>query len=321
MKINKKGFSLVETLIMISLTGVAVAGLSKAIEKSYVTSNVIETQQITRKFKNSVYHIFNNNCKNFFPNTEPAYYDQNNPAKINKMPYIFNRSNKSESIFKGFIETVDITVSSQNNIHKFNLYYKYSDKAKALRDMKTKDSKACTPTDKKGCYHITCNINYNHNLPTTPCNPLDCIFDDRSKSVLTNLCDDGEFLVRVTGNKANDCLGCPTGETLIGTIKKGGNLEPMCLKRKCPDGEVAVGIKPKPTDPPDPKPVNFIMDCQEVACPSTSQHKVLKLNPVSGKMEMKCEPICHGGQISDPLDNNKCKCPAGKNPDRQGNCV
>ncbi len=310
--------SIVELLLVVSLSSVAVAGLSKAIEKSYVTSNVIETQQITRKFKNSVYHIFNNNCKNFFPNTEPAYYDQNNPAKINKMPYIFNRSNKSESIFKGFIETVDITVSSQNNIHKFNLYYKYSDKATALRNMQTKLGNACTKTDKKGCYHITCNI-HAENLDNPPenddiCNPLDCVLDDSASNVLTPTCPPGKFLAG-----PDNCVGCGAEETLIGTKPNNQNkLEPICLKRACPAGQVAIGINPE-TEMTSANGKHVIeMDCKLVACPSTSQHKVL--NTVTGEME--CKTICHGGQRLKVINGEeKCHCPSSMTLDNNGNCT
>ena len=329
MKNNNKGGSLVELLLVVSLTSVAVAGLSKAIEKSYVTSNVIQTQQVTRDFKNSVYQILNNNCTKFFTD----YPDQNNNEKINNMPYIFNRSNQNESIYKGFIETVDITVSNpdQNRIHTFNLYYKYSDKATALRDMKTKDSKQCTATDKRGCYHITCNINYQcpgvpPNPPTPPqsnsctnnqkptCKSLDCFFDDRSKSVLTNLCDEGDFLVGVTGNKENDCLGCDDNETLIGTKRKNGNLEPMCLKRDCPAGKIATGIIQE--DPDETDPVKFVMNCKEVACENAGEHRVLENGT------MVCKPICHGGQrIKIENGVKKCHCPSSMTLDDDGNCI
>ena len=309
MNINNKGGGLVELLLVVSLSSVAVGGLLKAGQQALLTSNMVKTQQVTREFKNSVYHILNNDCTDILHDDN---LDQNNHEKINEMRPIFYRSDKSKNIFKGFIETVDIIVSEDSDpdtdIYIFTLYYKY-------RDRKTKGGEKCTSNEneKAGCYHVSCNIDREGG----ECNPLDCVFDESSRSILTNPCDPGQFLVRVTGNKENDCLGCTTGETLIGTKLKAGKLEPICLKRDCPVGKVATGIKPDPDNTE-----KFIIDCQEVAC-DEGKHSVLEPDEDdSTKMVMKCKKICHGGQILN--EEEECYCPNENNPDididPNGNC-
>ena len=306
---------LVETLIVMSIAGVAVAGLFKASQQALVTSNMVQTQQVTRDFKNKVYRILNTSCETILATNNRL---TNDTKKIKEMTGIFKRPTPDDTapkinIFEGFIETVDIIIAptdpNTQTIMTFKLYYKYSDKAKALRDMQTRGGAKCTLNDqeKAGCYHISCNIDVHDpdepdhpiNNPPDKCKPLDCVLDNSASSVLTESCEEGEFLAG-PGN----CVKCPAGQFLIGVERDdSGTITANCLQANtCGAEEVAVVKKTGAT---------YSMECVDVVC-DEGEHITYSSGSVT------CKKICHGGQI--PI-NGVCACPENEEMDKQGNCT
>ncbi len=328
MKINNKGTSLVELLVMITIAGIAVSGLLKTSQQALKTTQIIEESKKPKmELKESVYKILSNNCPGTVAFTNlSSISDDSSRVKIlqyktGKELFKFDPdSNKNKTKFGKYIEVVDMRLTDTQT---FYLYYKYTDKAQTLGDQKTRNNKECTKTNLIGCYHLSCemDIHYNNNCTddiTTcqleSCKTINCgITDD----IRNKPCPTGKVLVSFTGDDDVDCVGCPENQVLMGIkTKTDGSKIPECLQtKKCSTGYFAVGTKIKATKS---NVIEYEFDCQEIAC-GEGNHRVLK----NGNME--CIKICHGGQIpkEDPNDSDKeiCDCPAGKSQDEQGNCV
>ena len=338
MKINKKGFSLVETLIVMSITGVAVAGLFKASQQALVTSNVTQTQEDTRNLKENVYQILNNACEtNLNPtNLNPVSTPATGLQKIKKLVFTNNKElfnfdpndvSKNKKKFGKSIQVVDIVlkedtpIADSSNTQKkktFYLYYKYISSSLGAKQTKGGDPNKCIQGgDLSGCYYLSCFMNYeceddcNIKDDLNTCNPLNCSITEINVD-----CPSGEFLVSLTGDKK--CLGCPTNQILIGIKEDKGVKKPKCLLQapKCNTGYFAVGTKIKETKP---DVIEYELDCRKIACDRPGDHNVLVTE--NGTLVMKCKKRCHGGQILN--EDNECYCPKN-NPgitfDHNGNC-
>ena len=333
-KINNKGMSIIELLVLTGVGSVAVFGLVNTSQQVFKTSQLLETNNDANDFQNSVYEILNNKCKDILdpvnlttpPKTLP---DGSRLQNVKTMPKIFdvdapNTPDTPSNMYKQTaIQVVDITLrtpqGANQNTKEFKLFYKYT-----LGDKQTRDGEECTQAanKKKGCYHISCNIDYNCPPPCNNkaniavCNPLDCVVE----GIFDN-CESGEFLVG-----PSQCVGCDNDQTLIGTKEDNAGVKrPVCLEMECKDKEesgqqvkqVAIGVIPlDPNADPDPDTNTYIikLQCKPVACPNPSQHRVL-----SSSGEMECKKICHGGQR--PKANGKCGCPGNQAPDKDGNCA
>ena len=303
--LNNKGFSIIEVLVMCSLVGFAVFGLLNASQKAFMSSEFVETHKATGELKNSVSNVLNNHCKE---NLKPSKLSIAN-AGLQSITKLESKGRKIVEVGKGFkegfIQVRDMKITEDKK--NFYLYYQYN--SPSLGNKQTKGGKKCTNTDLSGCYYLSCKIDYEctgdckNDSDFTNCKPLDCGVMDKNLSDL--ICDAGEVLVKFTGVKDDDCVGCPDNHFLVGIKTEGGIKKPQCLQvKKCDTGKVAVGTMTKDGA--------YIMECMSVVCP-TGQHLYLKNN------KMECKKVCHGGQKLGADD--KCHCPAPMMIDSNGNCV
>ena len=325
MNINNKGFSLVETLIVMSIAGVSVAGLFKASQQALNTYKIVQGQQETGKLKESVYKILSNNCKetvhpnNLSPLTPPVTRLQRVTelkSLTGKVLFNVDPSNvsKNKKKFGEYIQVADMRLQDKQT---FYLYYRYI--STSLGDKQTRNNQTCTKTDLKGCYHLSCEMDYEcvdgdcndtSDEVKDPCRSLNCSV---SETGLENkVCTGNKVLVSFTGNE-EDCLGCPVGQILIGIKTINGVKKPECLQiNPCVQGEVAVSTELKTGENTEYK-----VKCQTVVC---DNGKTLK---VDAHGNLACKTICHGGQIPKPPPNeDECHCPSDSMKiTGTGNCV
>ena len=326
--------SIVETLVVISLSGVVVSGIVKAALKATATSNVRQTQEDTRKLKEQVYQILTNACiENLNPtNLHPVSTPTTGLQKIKKLVFtneqeLFNfdpnDSSNNKKKFGESIQAVGITlkedtpIADSSNIQKkktFYLYYKYISTGLGARQTKGGDPTKCIEGgDLSGCHYLSCIMNYecagdcNSETDLTQCNPLDC-----SVTEIDVDCPPGKFLVSLTGDKK--CVGCKQEDDkphkVLISISENG--EALCLENtECEPGHVATGINKENGE--------YKVVCIQQAC--ENGYPVL----VNGQME--CKTICHGGQRLN--EENICECPPIDNSgsgndlalDANGNCI
>ncbi len=311
MKINNKGGSLVELLIMLTVGSVAVFGLINTSQQVSLNTQVLNTHQDTLKLKNQVYTILNNNnyCTDLVTNDLTNLPPPADGGTLQRavLPTFDDDAFNTITV----VEKTLYTPTSPPETKIFNLYYKYS--AQGMREQqKTKGGNTCTANNLSGCFRISCNIS-----TAQTCNPVNCSIPDTAGNFLDVSCDPGKILVGTTGREEKDCIdGCDDDGILIGT-KAGDNPgdppKAICFDIKCPEGQVATGFGMKADGTLKPR-----VDCTIFACPE-GEHIVLE-EDVNGNKRNVCKKICHGGQVYKQNDL-ACSCPDDSQIlDSNGNC-
>lgn len=307
--INNKGMSMVELLILISVGSVAIAGLVKSSQQNFTTSQLLKTHEDTEDFKTLVYSFLNQNCEGIFKssNLSPPILGVKkvNTLGLGTRPDYFDMRQGGRKQFREKIKIIDMRFKDDQT---FYLYYKYN-----TTFFEKRGEGACTKIDPRGCYYLSCEIDYKCPNPPcevktdfTSCDPIDCGIPNIANSLSNITCEPNEILVGLTGIKEHDCLGCPDGEFLIGIERKNdGSIEPECLEvDTCGNKDVAIVKKEGDT---------YTMDCAGVVC-ERGEHFTLNS---AGNIE--CEKVCHGGQV---FKDGKCDCPEEHMvEDHNGNCT